>query len=346
MTGAQRAGDRSEQIANFIHTEKKVVLSGVPLESVVHIAIGEDGTICVLDNKSRLAHLFHSDGSFLANLGGHGRKPGDHTTPTDCAIGFDQSFVLSDFTDHRITTYDGTGKFRDSFVYTAQGFGATRVVTKAGPSGNEFMLFGNSWTTDFSGKTIPAQVDHFYGPAGKFIKSDFDFPPRFLPLGLEMDSDVAVSQGQDGNTYFALPFGNDVYVVGPDDQIRKAIERPASGFRAPKNPLVLDVKHFSDFFSWQLGWTPIVAVGASESYVFVEYQSFNPLRYSLDVWDKNSQRLVKTVHTNHLFLAADKSGALWFLDNLDTRQEKTYVLIEGRISLDPSEGRPTASNFR
>jgi hypothetical protein len=127
----------------------------------------------------------------------------------------------------------------------------------------------------------------------------------------------------------AVPSLNYLYLISTSGQVEQTLPISYKGYKPPTAGPQIEKNTMSKFFTWELQWTPIVAVGSTNNLYLVEYQTFNPLRYTIHAWPKDGQGDAVDYQTNSLLLASRGDGKLWFLKNLDNMGAQQYVIIQG-----------------
>jgi len=67
--------------------------------------------------------------------------------------------------------------------------------------------------------------------------------------------------------------------------------------------------------------------------VLVEYQTFDKLRYTVDVWSRSSKTIIKSVKTNRLMLTRSDDGHVYFLNNLENKAQNKYEILRTRLQI-------------
>jgi hypothetical protein len=326
-----RASSSSDQISSILRDTKLVTLTGTPLVAISRMAVSREDRLFVLDVFSRHVKIFSAQGEYERQLGQNGQAPGQYITPTDVKA-TDKGIVVDDFTVHRINEFSDDGSFVRSFVYSAQAFGSSRLGYF--PKTRNYALFGNKWLA----QAVPsadrsADLVNIYDHDGRYQTSTFEFPDRFLKLNLVSDDVPETYLEAETNTlYFALPFEYKVYALTSSGSTSIALDETSTSFKEPT--IRCDPKAGPEgmkaFQSWLLTWTPIVAVWKNGPYLLIEYQTFDPLRYTVDIRDSKSHRLLKQLATNYRYLTTDAHGRDWFVKDLAIGAGQQDLLVGKR----------------
>lgn len=270
--------------------------------------------------------MFSPNGRFIGKMGSRGTRPGQYETPASFAV-LPDGFAVVDFTKRRLNIYDQQGSFRDSFIYTPQRFAASRLAYMR--AARRFVLSGNRWN-DFEADKNSVHLLHFYGEDGDFLGSHFMLPQRFAALNLMVDDRLV--EAEDGpDLLAALPFSDEIVRVDPDGQTALVLNHGFPLFKEPTTVPRLTKDNIAEFRAWELTWTPLVALAATSTHLFAEYQTFSPLRYTLCEWDRATSRPIAQYSTNSLLLYASADGRALFLKNIETIGDQPYELYQGQI---------------
>jgi hypothetical protein len=152
---------------------------------------------------------------------------------------------------------------------------------------------------------------------------------------------MSASVDANGDVLFALPFEYRIYALNTKTgATRDVLEDREAGFITPATPFDPNITPRNDeeaywlINDWQASWTPIKALIATSDHLFVQYQTFNPLRYTLDVWTLAPCRRIARLQTNSLLLDAGKDGSLYFLTNLELREQSHYEITKRRWQME------------
>jgi hypothetical protein len=323
-----RTAQGSDEILSLLRETKPVMLEGGSPSVVSRLAVADSDELFILDPFSRRIKAFSADGKYERQLGQNGQAPGQYTTPTDVTVA-GNSIVVDDFTVHRINHYSPAGSFARSFIYSPQAFGSSRLAYF--PKSGKYVLFGNKWLPRITPSADQsADLVNIYDPDGHYRASTFQFPDRFLKLNLiASDAPEDYVDAANDRIYFALPFEYKVYSVSSSGEVSTVLNQPSAGFKEPSTRC--DPKAGPEgvkaFQSWLLSWTPIVGVWKTGSNLMIEYQTFDPLRYTIDVRDAKSQRLIKQLRTNYRYLTTDSRGRNWFVKDLTVTPSQPELLM-------------------
>jgi hypothetical protein len=327
----QQAKDNasSDELETIIKVKARLSLTGQNIKLLSVLRVKQDSTLLVLDNERKVAEAYDGSGAYTSTIGEVGNGPGSQLRPSDIIEVASQSVAVSDFQGHRVNIFAKDGQFVSSFIYTPQNFSAQRMIYD---NVNDcFFLFGNRWQTDQNGEIAGAELLHKYAPNGEFIDSYFPFPEKAKSLDLYTFDSPAMDV-HDGTIYIALPFDYTVYRINKSGEMKPLFQGANTAFKEPTVKLETEKIPRDDAYNyvqaWLLGWTPIVALVRTNDHLFIEYQTFDKLRYTIDVWSLASGNIVKTVKTNHLMLTRGGDGYIYFLGNLENKGQSQYEIIQ------------------
>ncbi|XP_072035907.1 uncharacterized protein [Amphiura filiformis] len=83
----------------------------------------QNGTLFVCDNAQHCVTVFHSNGTFIGNIGGKGRDDGEFMHPHSVAVAPDNKVWVTDCNNHRLQVFTPTGKFIKSVGSKGSGLG-------------------------------------------------------------------------------------------------------------------------------------------------------------------------------------------------------------------------------
>jgi len=319
----------SDELETIIKVKARLSLTGQNIKLLSLLRVKQDSTLLVLDNERKVAEAYDRSGAYTSRIGEVGNGPGSQLRPSDIIEVTNQSLAVSDFQGHRVNIFAKDGQFVSSFIYTPQNFSAQRMIYD---NVNDcFFLFGNRWQTDENGEIAGAELLHKYAPNGQFIDSYFPFPEKGKSLDLYTFDSPAMDVN-DGTIYIALPFDYTVYRINESGEMKALFQGANTAFKEPTVKLETEKIPRDDAYNyvqaWLLGWTPIVALVQTNDHLFIEYQTFDKLRYTIDVWSLASGNIVKTIKTNHLMLTRGGDGYIYFLGNLENRGQSQYEIIQ------------------
>ena len=327
----QQAKDNasSDELESIVKVKARLSLSGQNIKSLSVLRVKQDSTLLVLDNERRIAESYDPLGAYTGTIGEAGNGPGQQLWPSDVIEVANQSVAVSDFQGHRVNTFSKDGQFNSSFIYTPQNFSAQRMVYDA--ANDWFFLFGNRWQTNGNGEILGADLLHKYASNGQFIASYFPFPEKAKRLDLYSFNSPAIDVS-DGVLYIALPFDYTVYRLDKSGEMKTLFQGTNTSFKEPTKKLETESIPPEDAYNyvqtWRLGWTPILALARIGDHLLVQYQTFDKLRYTIDVWSLASGKIVRSVKTNHLMLTRGGDGYIYFLGNLENRGQSQYEILQ------------------
>jgi len=326
LRNAQEASARDDLRA-IARDLSSTALTGYPLQSVSRFAVGSDRTIVIVDSESGSVERFSPTGAYMGPLGSRGSGPSTYQEPADVAVDTD-GFMVADFKKRRVNSYLASGVFRSSFIYSLQGFSATRVYSLA-PSA--VILFGNEWIrNDGTGKPS-ATIAHIYDFAGGFKGSYVQLPGYVADLQLFGIDAPIVTGGNLGEVIFSFPFEYQIHKLDTNGALKTIDLKPPSSFRPPTSSPILEVGKLKAYRSWLLTWSEIVAICKTPRGYVVEYQTFDPLRYTIDIWDSTGLHLLHQYHTNAKILTSLPDGDVWLLSNIDWLGSQPYQVLHGTL---------------
>jgi len=327
----QQAKDNasSDELESIFKGKARLSLSGQNIKSLSILRVKQDSTLLVVDNERRVAESYGPSGTYTGTVGEVGNGPGKQLWPSDVIEVANQSVAVSDFQGHRVNIFANDGQFRSSFIYTPQNFSAQRMVYDA--VNGCFFLFGNRWQTSDNGEISGADLLHKYDQNGQFIASYFPFPDKAKSLDLYSFNSPAMDLS-DGVLYIALPFDYTIYRLDKSGEMKALFQGANTAFKEPTVKLETEKIPREDAYNyvqtWRLGWTPILALARINDHLVIEYQTFDKLRYTIDVWSLPSGNIVKSIKTNHLLLTRGADGYIYFLDNLENRGQSQYEILQ------------------
>lgn len=324
----------SDQLESIFKVKARVSLSGQNIKSLSFLRVRQDSTMLVVDNERRVAEAYAPSGAYTGTIGEVGNAPGKQLWPSDVIEVANQSVAVSDFQGHRVNIFANDGQFRSSFIYTPQNFSAQRMVYDA--INGCFFLFGNRWQMSDNGEISGADLLHKYDQNGQFIASYFPFPEKGKSLDLYSFNSPAIDLS-DGVLYIALPFDYTVYRLDKSGEMKALFQGANTAFKEPTVKLETEKIPREDAYNyvqtWRLGWTPILALARINNHLLIEYQTFDKLRYTIDVWSLTSGNIVKSIKTNHLMLTRGGDGYIYFLGNLENRDQSQYEILQSTSQL-------------
>jgi hypothetical protein len=319
----------NDELENSFRVKGRIPLSGRDIKSLSMLRVKQDSTLLVLDNERKVAETYDPSGAYRTTIGGVGNGPGSQLWPSDVIEVANQLVAVSDFQGHRVNIFSKDGQFSSSFIYTPQNFSAQRMVYD--PANDCFFLFGNRWQTNGNGEILGADLLHKYASNGEFVASYFPFPEKAKALDLYSFNSPAIDVS-DGVLYIALPFDYTVYQLDKSGEMKPLFQGANTSFKEPTVKLETENIPREDSYnyvqSWRLGWTPILAIARIRDRLLVQYQTFDKLRYTIDVWSLTSRNIVKSIKTNHLMLTRGGDGYIYFLNNLENRGQSQYEILQ------------------
>ena len=317
----------SDQLKSSFAVTQKITLTGSKILMLSKLRVIA-GKLYVIDSDRRVVESYDSNGKFIKQLGEGGNKPGGFLFPTDATETKEGFVAVTDFQGHRVNIFDGAGDYKNSFVYTPQVFSAQKLLFDQ--SSQRFYLFGNRWQHDADEKLQGAELVHAYSSDGVFQVSMFPFPDKAKPLDLYA-YDEPMIDAKDGNVYYVLPFEYKIWKLLPDNNPQLLMESNSEHFRFPTEKLDLTkaprTKTVDYVQSWKASWTPMTGMAAVGDKLIVQYQTFNPLRYTVDIWSIPQKKILKTLSTNHLLLTRDSADSIYFLSNIEIKGQHSYELL-------------------
>jgi len=328
---AEKLSDNEEFDKLFLN-KGIVTLKGNEIKNLSQFRVGKNGNIYICDYDQKLVNQYDSLGNNVTSIGNTGNKPGSHVFPTDVAEIQNSSIAIADFQGHRVNVFSKDGSFDSSFIYTPQNFSAQRVIYNN--ANDSYYLFGNRWETNENDEIIGADLLHKYSSKGDYLTSHLQFPDEAKALDL-YSYDSPASDLNEGNIYLALPFDYTVYRLTAKDELSVFLKGDKPDFVTPKTKMSASKVNPADsyklFQTWRLKWTPIVSLAVLNGKLLVQYQSFNPLRYTIDVWSIPTKKLETTIKTNYMLLNRGLDNNLFFLKNLESKEQATYEIIRAEI---------------
>lgn len=323
----------TDELGSVISSKSQVKLGDASTVSQFATLTSTSSGFYVLDTVRRHVAQFDKHGAFRGIFGKKGVGPGAYLWPSGLAAVADptdsgsQDVWLTDFHQSRVNRLANDGTYRKSFPISAQGFAAKGIAQNSATG--DIYLCGN--------KTNAGRVSalHHYDRTGKFQGSFFEPSGAILALNLDSANDCLFTNAG-GNTLVAFPYEYVVYLI-ENGAARPLVAGPSGRFHQPALPLVFPgpspLENIHAFEDWSLKCTLINKIVAiNDATLLVQYQTFSPLRYELDVWDLHSKRMLRSVRTNHRLLASAGGGGAYFLEQLETAGQPEFTIIEGKVN--------------
>lgn len=330
VSNAEKAASKDE-FDKFFITKAVISFSGNDIEHLSKLNVGKTGAIYVCDFDNRRISGYDSSGNNIKLIGKAGNEPGSHVFPTDAVEFNNSSVAVPDFSGHRVNIFSSDGSFKSSFIYTPQNFSAQRLVFNE--ANDSFYLFGNRWQTNMEGVTVGSDLMHKYSSSGEYLMSSLPFPEDYKALDLYNYS-FPMTDVSGGAIYVVLPFDYTIYRVDANDNLSVFLKGNKNGFKPPSVKMdatkVPRPEAYKAAQAWELTWTPIVGLAVMGDDLLIQYQTFNPLRYTIDVWSTSSKKLKKTFSTDHLLLGRGQDNNFYFLTNLESKHQESYVITRVR----------------
>lgn len=325
---AKENGSRDE-LETIFKIDARFSLTGPKINSLSMLRVKQDGSILLLDNQRKVAAAYTAGGAYVGSIGGTGNSPGNQLWPSDVIETKDEAIAVSDFQGHRVNIFSRDRQLKSSFVYTPQSFSAQRLIYD--DVNSCFYLFGNRWQQGSDGETSGADLLHKYSSDGQFVASYFPFPEKAKGLDLYSFNSPAMDI-HDGVLYIALPFDYTVYRMDSAGKMSALFKGEQTPFKEPTTKLDPSQVPPEDSYryvqDWRASWTPILALVRIKDHVLVEYQTFEDLRYRIDVWSLATGKITRSIKTNHLMLTRGGDGNIYFLDNLENRGQSQYGILK------------------
>ena len=315
------AHSSQDEISGIIADRRQVTLDAVAsLTGVSSLRIGPSEELLVLDTVGQRAVRFGPDGKLLGPLGTGtiGTHPGDFLFPS----GIDphgQHILVSDFKQSRVSELSPRGVFEDSFSIANERYSAKALFSPA--DGSHVYVCGNRYSAGLT--TI-----HSYSSTGQYEASLLPLPAWAQALNLDAFNDCLPALSEN-RTLVAFPYEYKIYELARDVAAALPLPPPSS-YRKPMRPLVFAKvdrsRYRSVFETWKTEWTPLEAIAlAGRDTLAVQYKTYNPLRYTLDMWSLQTSRLIKTIRTNQRLLTA-QTGRLYFEVYTSSKGDRHEIL--------------------
>jgi hypothetical protein len=324
----------ADEFAKTFSVDAKFSLSGQQIKNLSQFRVSPDGGLALIDYDRMQAEAYDSAGHYTRPLGGTGNEPGAHVWPADIAVTAEHTLAVADFQGHRVNIFMPDGKLQSSFIYTPQNFSAQRILYD--DLSHSFYLFGNRWQYGPDRQVTGAELIHKYTATGDYVASYLPFPDQAKPLDLYA-YDFPATDIEKGDLFIALPFDYTIYRLTAAGQLSTYLTAAKSAFKAPATGLqpghVSPAESYRYVQNWRLGWTPINNLVVVGDRLLVQYQTFNPLRYTIDVWALAAKRKVATINTNYCLLTKGAGGQLYFLENLEAKDQEHYDIVRAKLKL-------------
>lgn len=148
----------------------------------VDIAIDRKGYIYVLDQGNNRIQLFNSNRKYIKTIGRAGKGPGEFAEPINFAFYYNNSLIISDFSNRRIQIIDSTGHYLG-------GFKLDRFAGEIAANAKNEIIMVNSQMISASSNALFC----VYNDKGKLIRSigenKYSYPRQRTLEGIYFDLD-------------------------------------------------------------------------------------------------------------------------------------------------------------
>lgn len=281
-----------------------------PSEPVSVARLASDGRrLLVVDMANGRVDVFSSAGEWLHRLGRSGTVAGALGTPTGVVSLPTGGAAVLDFNPARLSLFDAAGDFDKSLLYSRHSFSGTGMVYWAPDSA--FYVFG----ARASRTTGAVTLVHKISLSGELLGT-------CLQRQETPGADVYYEPyGAIGRTQLVVgvPYSNQVYRITGACSVAPAFVAFAERFQPPKDSFHVErlrgaspERIEQEFGAWRLTWTPVDGLAVVGDTLLVALQTFDPLRYRIEMWSLAGRRL-GSFSTNSRLLTTDSDGLVYFL---------------------------------
>lgn len=314
-----------DEFLQYYRVTRHLPLHGKVVRSLQRVAASAEG-ILVTDLILRRVFLFDAAGGYVREFGSPGRNPGQLTFPTMAIDGAADRVLVSEFEPRRISEFSATGGFLRSFSYSG-GFFSVANLARSRRAGT-LQLIGYS-------ERNAGTLNHTYLSDGTALESSVILPADIPPWMRGFIEPVVTRAGE---PLMALSCHYGAWRL---DELKKARQElvlvAPRTFRTPTERLAMvpaDAQeksldeNYRTYQEWRLSWTPIEAIALVGNELLIEYQTFDPLRYTVDVWNiANRPHLVNSFKTNYLILSETLDGELLLRAAMDGKDVANPMLL-------------------
>ena len=315
-----------DELNQVFHTASTLDITGKGISHLTTILPLQNGLLAHDWMKRQILH-FDGDGVLKGPFGKKGATKGAFLTPSSISQSTldDQGIWVTDFSLSRVSRLALDGSYLGSFSSGEQRFSAKGLVQS--PSTGQIAVCGNSVNRG------RVESLHSYSADGVSLGSLYALPDDLVRLGVDSANDCLFTRSSH-DAYVAFSYDYTVFRIDKE-ALKLVLSSKVPHFRPPSTALKLDSKDPEEsmrrFDDWALKATLINAVGVTgDTTLLVQYETYDPLHYRLDVWDLPGNTLRASIRTNHRLLATSGETA-YFLDQMESSDQNQYSILQGKI---------------
>jgi hypothetical protein len=242
--------------------------------------------------------------------------------PTGIARLGDTELAILDFRPARISVFSVDGTFHHSQLYTHLRFSGVQLAFL--PEHKTYILFGNN-----NGRLINA----VRAADTTLLTSQLRLPDEAHHPWAYRYYEPAVATSRE-TIYIVFPFSDAVYRLANGVTLSQIATILPGTYRPPHTdmdeptPGETSEHHYQRFQTWRLQFTAPDGIAVSHGQLLVSTQTFDPLRYTVEIFDVHTFRRMATFHTNHELLCSDLDGVLYFREAADASTDGSEALLE------------------
>lgn len=303
---------------DIFQEKKRIVLQesdDVLIGMMSDIAVDSDNNIIVADPLSHHIVKFSPTGQVLEIIGSKGKGPGEFLLPLAIELNSKDELFVLDLNTRRISVFDKSGIFIDSYVLThLDGFAPLDI--KFGPENDSIYLSGIKFSGVPNRNKIKGLYIHHYDNQFNFRKSFYPVSPLLSELNLYSESGVTFDIDEFGNLYIAEPIAYKVSKYSSAGDLISTFGRSARFYIPPsKFPEVPGHEKPKKLRAWFPSWTHLIKILCFRNLVMVQFRIHKPSQYLIEFYDKNGVFLMGEFLTDYKLICKDKNdkNLLYFL---------------------------------
>jgi hypothetical protein len=287
---------------------RDINLDGIDPHNAAAFARDGKGNIYIADSHQRAVKEFDVQGHLVRTIGKMGWEPGNFIVPWSLACDNNDNLYVLDVQTGRISTFDPSGNFKSSIVFSSLGFAG--ILLRLNPAGDVFV----------GGLQRPPQPQspllYKLGNEGRLLASFYPQDSLVAKLNLSVVGGVQADLDSSGDIYAVQPVSTKVSVFSADGQLVREFGRTPSFYDPPvKLPSKLP-KDRNEVQSLLNQWTQVsdIQVLRPEHLVVLTFNVHAPIPYGIELYQEDGKFLMGEIGSTLLPAFTNAGGHIYFYD--------------------------------